>query len=81
MCPTSKQQLRGFEVRVSAVGVFDMVDRQSLGDIGFAVLLGLTLLALARPQPIHHRTVAAPPAIQLASADRVPARDRIGLFG
>jgi len=58
-----------------------MVDRQSLGDLGFAILLGLTLLALARPQPIHRERMASPPAVQLASADRAPAHDRIGLFG
>jgi len=51
------------------------------GDLGFAILLGLTLLALARPQPIHKESVASPAAVQLASADRAPAHDRIGLFG
>jgi len=55
-----------------------MVDRRSLGDLGFAVLLGLTVLAIARPQVALHRKAAA---VQLASADRVPAHDRIGVFG
>jgi hypothetical protein len=58
-----------------------MVDRRSLGDLGFAVMLGLTLLALARPQPVNEKPVASPHAIQFASADRAPSHDRIGLFG
>ncbi len=58
-----------------------MVDRLSLGDLGFAVLLGLTFLAIARPQPALHGKAYTPAAVQLASADRVPAHDRIGVFG
>jgi hypothetical protein len=44
-------------------------------------MLGLTLLALARPQPVNEKPVASPHAIQFASADRAPSHDRIGLFG
>ena len=57
-----------------------MTDRQWLGDLSLAVLLALPLLALARPQPVVHKAPAAPAAVNLASADRVPIAGRIGLF-
>lgn len=57
-----------------------MTDRHWLGDLGLAVLLALPLLALARPQPADHRVAAAPAAVAMASADRVPTAGRIGLL-
>ena len=55
-----------------------MTDRQGFGDLSLAVLLALPLLALARPQPADHKL--APPAVKMASAERVPTPGRIGLL-
>ena len=74
---SSGVQVRG-SARVKALEN-DMTDRQWLGDLSLAVLLALPLLALARPQPVVHKT-AAPAAVNLASADRVPTAGRISLF-
>jgi len=76
--PSSGVQVRG-SPRVKALEN-EMTDRQWLGDLSLAVLLALPLLALARPQPVVHKAAAAPAAVNLASADRVPTAGRIGLF-
>jgi hypothetical protein len=60
---------------------FSMVDRHWLGDIGLAVLLALPLVALVRPQAVHHEQTAAPAAVKVATADRLPGNGRVGLLG
>ena len=57
-----------------------MTDRQWLGDLSFAVLLALPLLALARPHPADHKAGASPAAMTFGTADRVPTAGRIGIL-
>lgn len=57
-----------------------MTDRQMFGDLSLAVLLALPLVALARPTPVHHKTVVTPAAAKVATADRLPGNGRISLL-
>jgi hypothetical protein len=61
-----------------------MIDRQSLGDIGLAVLLVLPTAALARPSAslFDQRPVAAAPHADTAAlADRATIQRRFDLRG
>jgi hypothetical protein len=58
-----------------------MIDRQTLGDIAFAILLALPLVAFARPEAPVHKNIETPAAAKLAIADRLPGDGRISLLG
>jgi len=60
---------------------FLMVDRHWFGDLSLAVLLALPFVALARPEPILHKHVTAPPAVRTVSASHSPGEGRISLLG
>ena len=57
-----------------------MSNRHLFGDISFAVLIALSVVAFARPTPHHHQTVLSAAAAKTASADRVPGNGRISLL-
>jgi hypothetical protein len=59
---------------------FQMVDRQSVGDLALAVLLALPLAAIAKSQPASPHQTASAGAVQIAAADRTPG-GRMSLFG
>ena len=58
-----------------------IIDRHLFGDLSLAVLLALPLAALAHPQPLHLKAVAAPVAAQVATAEHSPGAGRISLLG
>ena len=59
-----------------------MTNRRWFGDLGFAVLIALSLVALARPNPVHqHRTATMSAAAKVAVTDRLPGSGRISLLG
>jgi hypothetical protein len=74
------EQVHGPCALRTEVELLSMTLRQSLGDLGFAILLALPLAALARTVPAPHPK-SFPAASQLASADRSGGSDRIGLLG
>ncbi len=57
------------------------IDRQTVRDIGFAVLLALPAAALLRPAAPGHHRAAVTPHLQLAVADSSPLRGRFNLSG
>jgi len=59
---------------------FQMVDRQSVGDLALAVLLALPLAAIAKSQPASPHQTASAVAVQIAAADRTPG-GRMSLLG
>jgi hypothetical protein len=59
---------------------FQMVDRQSVGDLALAVLLALPLAAIAKSQPASPHQTASAGAVQIAAADRTPG-GRMSLLG
>ena len=58
-----------------------MVDRLSLGDLAFAVLLALPLAAFARPATVTNTGAATMHATQVAAGPQTAGNGRISVLG
>jgi hypothetical protein len=59
-----------------------MIDRQWVGDIGFAILLALPTVALSRPQSaVPDKSAAAPLVEQAALVAQSPTERRFSMDG
>jgi hypothetical protein len=57
------------------------IDRQTVRDVGFAVLLALPTAALLRPAASQHDRAAVTQHLQIVVADSSPLRQRFSLSG